>query len=58
MKPIEWLHEYTNQFFENRNTCIGVRDAQVIGSYKKGIRDRKIFEKIHVSRATTVTALM
>jgi hypothetical protein len=58
MKPKERLRDYTNQFFENHNTYIGVRDNQVVYSYKKGIKDRKIFEKIHESGATTVTALM
>jgi hypothetical protein len=48
----------TNQFFENRNTCVGVRDDQVVDSCKKGIKDHKIFVKIHESGATTVVALM
>jgi hypothetical protein len=26
MKPKERLYNYTNRFFENRNTCVGVRD--------------------------------
>jgi hypothetical protein len=55
MKPDERLRDYTNQFFENRNTCVGVRDDQVVKSYKKGLRDRKVFEKIHESGATKVT---
>jgi hypothetical protein len=54
MKTNERLRDYTNQFFENRNTCVGVQDDQVVDSYKKGIRDRKISEKIHESGATTV----
>jgi hypothetical protein len=58
MKPGEWLRDYTNQFFENRNTCVGIRDDQVVDSYKKGLRDRKVFEKIHESGATTVAPLM
>jgi hypothetical protein len=58
MKPGERLRDYTNQFFENRNTCVGIRDDQVIDSYKKGFRDRKVFEKIHESGATKVTPLM
>jgi ferritin-like metal-binding protein YciE len=45
MKTSERLHDYTNRFFKNHNTCVGVRD-------------RKIFEKIHESGATTVTSLM
>jgi hypothetical protein len=47
MKPSERLRDYTNQFFENRNTCVGVRGDQVVDSYKKGLRDRKVFEKNH-----------
>jgi threonine synthase len=58
MKTNERLRDYTNRFFENRNTCVGVRDDQVVDSYKKGIRDRKIFEKIHESGATTVATLI
>jgi hypothetical protein len=34
MKPGEQLRDYTNQFFENRNTCVDVRDEQVVNSYK------------------------
>jgi hypothetical protein len=41
MKPGEWLRDYTNRFFENRNTGVGVRDDQVVDSYKKGLRNRK-----------------
>jgi hypothetical protein len=26
MKPSEWLRDYTNRFFENCNTCVGVQD--------------------------------
>jgi hypothetical protein len=58
MKPGERLRDYTNRLFENRNTCVGVPDDQVVDSYKKGLRDRKIFEKIHESGATTVAPLM
>jgi hypothetical protein len=47
-----------NRFFENRNTCVGVRDDHVVESKKKGIKDCKIFEKIHESGATIVTTLM
>jgi hypothetical protein len=39
------LQDYTNRFFENRNTCVGVRD-------------RKVFEKIHESGTTKVTPHM
>jgi hypothetical protein len=31
---------------------------QFVDSYKKGIRDRKVFEKIHESDATMVAPLM
>jgi hypothetical protein len=58
MKAGEWLRDYTNRFFENRNTCVSIRDDQVINSYKKGLQDRKVFEKIHKSDATKVAPLM
>jgi hypothetical protein len=58
MKPGERLRDYTNRFFENRNTCIGIRDDQVVDSYKKGLRDHKVFEKIHESGAPKVAPLM
>jgi hypothetical protein len=58
VKPGERLRDYTNRFFENRNTCVGVRNDQVIASYRKGLRNCKVFEKIHESSATTVAPLM
>jgi hypothetical protein len=58
MKADEKLQDYTNRFFENRNTCVGVRDDQVVDSYKKGLKDRKVFEKIYESGATKVAPLM
>jgi hypothetical protein len=58
MKPDERLWDYTNRFFENRNTCVDVRDEWVVDSYKKGLRDRKVFEKIHESGAKMVAPLM
>jgi hypothetical protein len=58
MKAGEWLRDYTNRFFENHNTCVGVRDDQVVDSYKKGLRDHKVFEKIHESGAMKVAPLM
>jgi hypothetical protein len=58
MKPGERLRDYTNRFFENRNTCVGVRDDQVVDSYKKGLRDCKVFKKIHESGAAAVALLM
>jgi hypothetical protein len=57
-KTGERLRDYINRFFENRNTCVGVRDDQVVDSYKKGLRDHKVFEKIHELGATKVTPLM
>jgi hypothetical protein len=32
MNAGEQLRDYTNRFFENRNTCVGVRDDQVVDS--------------------------
>jgi hypothetical protein len=58
MKPDERLREYTSRFFENSNTFVGVRDDQVVDSYKKCLRDHKVIEKIHESGATKVTMLM
>jgi hypothetical protein len=58
MRPGKRLRDYTNRFFENRNTYVGVRDDQVVDSYKKGLRDRKVFEKIHESGAVMIAALM
>jgi hypothetical protein len=58
MKTGERLRDYTNRLFENRNTCVSVRDDQVVDSYKQGLRERKVFEKIHESGATKVAPLM
>jgi hypothetical protein len=58
MKTGKWLRDYTNRFFENHNICVGVRNDQVVDNYKNGLRDRKVFEKIHESGATKVTPLM
>jgi hypothetical protein len=58
MKAGEQLRDYTNRFFENRNTCVGNRDDQVVDRYKKGLRDHKVFEKIHKSGATKFAPLM
>jgi hypothetical protein len=58
MKRGERLRDYINRFFENRNTYVGVQDDQVVDSYKKGLRDYKVFEKIHESDATTIAPLM
>jgi hypothetical protein len=53
----ERLRGYTNRFFENLITCVGVRNDQVVDSYKKGLRDYKVFEKIHESDAMTVAPI-
>ena len=58
MKPKDRLRDYNNRFFENRNECIRVRDDQIVESYKKGIKDRKLFENIHESGATNIKELM
>jgi hypothetical protein len=54
----ETLREYTNRYFENRNTLAGVKDEDVIAYYKKGITNIKLFEKIHEADAHTITDLM
>jgi hypothetical protein len=58
MKAVERLRDYINRFFENRNTCVDVRDDQVVDSYKKGLRDSKVSEKIYKSGAMKVAPLM
>jgi hypothetical protein len=35
MRRDETLREYTNRYFENRNTLAGVKDEDVIAYYKK-----------------------
>jgi hypothetical protein len=57
-KHNERLHDYTNRFFDNCNIYIGVRDDQVVDSYKKGVKYCKIFEEIHDSGATTITTFV
>jgi hypothetical protein len=37
MRRDETLREYTNRYFENRNTLASVKDEDVIAYYKKGI---------------------
>jgi hypothetical protein len=37
MRRDETLREYTNRYFENRNTLAGVKDEDIITYYKKGI---------------------
>jgi hypothetical protein len=58
MRSDETLHEYTNRYFENRNTLAGVKDDDVIAYYKKGITNIKLFEKIHEADAKTIGDLM
>jgi hypothetical protein len=42
IKTGEQLWDYTNWFFKNRNTCVGVQDDQVVDSYKKGLTERSL----------------
>jgi hypothetical protein len=58
MRRDETLREYTNRYFENRNTLAGVKDDDVIAYYKKGITNIKLFEKIHEADAKTIGDLM
>jgi hypothetical protein len=58
MRSDETLREYTNRYFENRNTLVGVNDEDVIAYYKKGITNIKLFEKIHEADAHTIDDLM
>jgi hypothetical protein len=57
MRSDETLREYTNCYFENRNTLAGVKD-NVIAYYKKGITNIKLFKKIHEADAKTIGDLM
>jgi hypothetical protein len=58
MRRDETLWEYTNCYFENRNTLVGVKDEDVITYYKKGVTNIKLFEKIHEADAHTIADLM
>jgi hypothetical protein len=58
MRHDETLCEYTNRYFENRNTLAGVKDLDVIAYHKKGITNIKLFEKIHEADAHTIGDLM
>jgi hypothetical protein len=58
MRRDETLREYTNRYFENRNTLAGVKDEDVIAYYKKGITNIKLFEKIYEAYAQTIGDLM
>jgi hypothetical protein len=58
MRHDETLREYTNRYFENRNTLAGFKDEDAITYYKKGITNIKLFEKIHEVDAHTISDLM
>jgi hypothetical protein len=58
MRHDETLREYTNCYFENRNTLTGVKDEDVIACYKKGVTNIKLFEKIHEGDTHTIADLM
>jgi hypothetical protein len=58
MRSDETLCEYTNHYFEDRNTLAGFKDDDVITYYKKGITNIKLFEKIHEADAKTIGDLM
>jgi hypothetical protein len=58
MRSDETLREYTNRYFENRNTLAGVKDDDIIAYYKKGITNIKLFEKIHKVDAKNIGDLM
>jgi hypothetical protein len=42
MRHAETLREYTNRYFENRNTLAGVKDEDIITYYKKGVTNLKL----------------
>jgi hypothetical protein len=58
MRRHETLREYTNRYFENRNTLVDVKDEDVIAYYKKGVTNIKLFKKIHEVDAHTIADLM
>jgi hypothetical protein len=58
MRRDETLREYTNRYFENRNTLAGVKDEDIIGYYKKGVTNIKLSEKIQEADAHTIGDLM
>jgi hypothetical protein len=58
MRSDETLREYTNCYFENRNTLADVKDDDIITYYEKGITNIKLFEKIHEADAHTIGDLM
>jgi hypothetical protein len=58
MRREETLREYTNRYFEIRNTLAGVKDEDVIAYYKKGITNIKLFNKIYEADTHTIGDLM
>jgi hypothetical protein len=58
MRRDETLQEYTNCYFEHRNTLAGIKDEDIITYYKKETTNIKLFEKIHEADAHTITDLM
>jgi hypothetical protein len=58
MRRDKTLQEYTNHYFENRNTLASVKDEDIIAYYKKGITNIKLFKKIHEADAHTISKLM
>jgi hypothetical protein len=58
MRRNETLREYTNRYFENRNTLVGVKDEDVIAYYKKGVTNIKLFETIHEADAHTIVDMV
>jgi hypothetical protein len=58
MRRDETLQEYTNRYFEHRNTLAGIKDEDIITYYKKATTNIKLFEKIHEADAHTITDLM
>jgi hypothetical protein len=58
MRSDETLREYTNRYFENRNTLAGIKDDNVIAYYKKGITNIKLCEKIHKADTKAIGDLM
>jgi hypothetical protein len=58
MRHDETLREYTNHYFKNRNTLVGVKDEDVIAYHNKMVTNLKLFEKIREADAHTIADLM
>jgi hypothetical protein len=58
MRHDKTLREYTNRYFKNRNTLVGVKDEDIIAHYKKRVTNIKLFEKIHEANTHTIADLM